>query len=74
MLPISNIEQVKKTFNDILSKYEVDVLFNNCGYGMKCRFEDINEENMRKSIDTNILGMVRVTQQFIPYFKKENKE
>lgn len=29
---------------------------------------DVNE--MTQSMDTNILGMIRVTQQFIPYFKK----
>ena len=37
---------------------------------MKFRFEDMTEESMKDSLDINILGMVRVTQQFIPHFKK----
>ena len=41
---------------------------------MKYRFEDMTEETIKNSIDTNILGMVRVTQQFIPHFKKGNQE
>ena len=53
-----------------LSEHNVDVLFNNAGYGMKARFEDMTEEDMAASIGTNVLRMVRVTQQFIPHFKK----
>ena len=70
-LDITNIEQVKKTSQEILDKFSVDVLFNNAGIGMKYRFEDMTEEAIKNSIDTNILGMVRVTQQFIPHFKKK---
>lgn len=69
-LDISNFEQVKKTSEEILKKFDVDVLFNNAGYGMKFKFEDMTEEEMKRSLDTNILGTVRVTQQFIPHFKK----
>ena len=69
-LDITNIEQVKKTSQEILDKFNVDVLFNNAGVGMKYRFEDMTEDAIKNSIDTNILGMVRVTQQFIPHFKK----
>ena len=53
-----------------MSEHNVDVLFNNAGYGMKARFEDMTEEDMAASIGTNVLRMVRVTQQFIPHFKK----
>ena len=53
-----------------LSEHNVDVLFNNAGYDMKARFEDMTEEDMAASIGTNVLRMVRVTQQFIPHFKK----
>lgn len=51
----------------------MDVLFNNAGYGMKTRFEDMTEESMRRSLDTNVLGMIRVTQEFIPYFKQRKQ-
>lgn len=70
-LDITNIEQVKRTSEEILKNFDVDVLFNNAGYGMKFRFEDMTEEIIKNSLDTNISGMVRVTQQFIPHFKKK---
>lgn len=70
-LDITSPQQVEETSSAILDKYDVDVLYNNAGYGMKARFEDMTEDAMKKSIDTNILGMVRVTQKFIPFFKKK---
>ena len=54
-LDITNIEEVKKTSQEILDKFNVDVLFNNAGIGMKYRFEDMTEEAIKNSIDTNIL-------------------
>lgn len=70
-LDITKPEQIAETVSAVLEKYDVDVLFNNAGYGVKSRFEDMTEEIMWKSINTNILGMVRVTQKFIPYFKQK---
>ena len=70
-LDVTNQKQVSEICSEVLAKYDVDVLFNNAGYGMKSRFEDMQEEAIRKSIDTNILGFIRVTQQFIPYFKNK---
>ncbi|WP_316668116.1 SDR family NAD(P)-dependent oxidoreductase [uncultured Propionibacterium sp.] len=70
-LDITNVEQVKSASQSILGKYDVDVLFNNAGYGMKAKFEDMTENAMKRSIDTNVLGMIRVTQQFIPFFKRK---
>ena len=68
-MDITDSRQVKDTAAAILEKFDVDVLFNNAGYGMKARFEDMDEEEAKKSLDTNVLGMVRVTQAFIPHFK-----
>lgn len=68
-LDVTKTETINKTVEEVLEKYDVDVLFNNAGYGMKSKFEDMKEETMLKSFDTNVLGMIRVTQQFIPYFK-----
>lgn len=70
-LDVTNSKQIEETVSKVLENHEVDVLFNNVGYGMKARFEDMTEKMMLQSIDTNVLGMVRVTQKFIPYFKEK---
>lgn len=72
-LDLTKPEQITDTVSAVLELYDVDVLFNNTGYGIKSRFEDMTEELMWKSVNTNILGMVRVTQKFIPHFKKSRQ-
>lgn len=69
-LDVTKPEQIAETVTTVLEKYEVDVLFNNVGYGMKSPLEDLPEDIIWKSLDTNFVGMVRVTQKFIPYFKR----
>ena len=68
-LDVTKPEQIQATVSEVLEKYDVDVLFNNAGYGMKSKFEDMTEEDMQRSLNTNLFGMIRVTQKFIPYFK-----
>ncbi len=70
-LDVTKPELIESTVSEVFEKYDVDVLFNNAGYGMKTRFEDMTEEAMQRSLNTNLLGMVRVTQKFIPYFKSK---
>lgn len=72
-LDLTKPEQITDTVFAVLELYDVDVLFNNAGYGIKSCFEDMTEELMWKSVNTNILGMVRVTQKFIPHFKKAGR-
>lgn len=43
-MDVTNSEQVTKVSTEILEKYDVDVLFNNAGYGMKAKFEDNGRE------------------------------
>ena len=69
-LDVTKPKQIKNTVQQVLSLYDVDVLFNNVGAGMKARLEDIPEDVIYKSFETNLLGMIRVTQAFIPHFKK----
>jgi len=68
-LDVTKPEQIAETVSAVLAQYDVDVLFNNVGYGMKARFEDMSEETMWNSLNTNLMGMVRVTQRLIPHFK-----
>ena len=51
-LDVTKPEQIKATVSSVLQEYDVDVLFNNAGYGMKPRFEDMTEEAMQRSLDT----------------------
>ena len=60
-LDVTKPEQIETTVSAVLKEHDVDVLFNNAGYGMKTRFEDMTEEAMQRSLNTNLLGMILTT-------------
>lgn len=51
----------------------VDVVFNNAGFGLGGPLESYSEEQMLNQINTNLLGAIRVTQAFIPYFRAKKR-
>ena len=69
-LDLMNPEQIKETCQKALEQYDIDVLFNNAGYGIMGPFEKLPEKEIRKLFDTDVIGTMLVTQQFIPHFKK----
>lgn len=69
-LDLTDPQQIRKTSRKALEEYDVDVLFNNAGYGMMGPFELLPEEEIRKLFDTDVIGTMLVTQLFIPHFKK----
>ena len=46
--------------------YGLDVLVNNAGFGTMAPMERITDEDMRRQFETNVFGLVAVTQAFLP--------
>ena len=69
-LDLLDRKQISDTCHKALEEYDIDVLFNNAGYGIMGPFEKLPEEEIRKLFDTDVIGTMLVTQQFIPHFKK----
>jgi short-subunit dehydrogenase len=72
-LDVTNKEQIKKVVEDVISNYDVDVVFNNAGYGLAGPFEGTSDEQITNNINTNLLGVMRVTKAFIPNFRAKKK-
>lgn len=72
-LELTNPEQIERTCRSALAQYDIDVLFNNAGYGIMGPFEKLPESEIRKLFDTDVIGTMLVTQQFIPHFKKRRR-
>ncbi len=69
-LDVTNAAQIKNTV-DLAIQQGVDVVFNNAGYGLVGPMEAIADEQMVRQLNTNLLGVMRVTQAFIPYFREK---
>lgn len=72
-LDVTDREQIKTTVGQVISKYEVDVVFNNAGYGLMGAMEALSEDQIEKQIQTNLMGVLWTTKAFIPYFRKRKK-
>lgn len=69
-LDVTNIEQIETTVKYAIALGDIDVVFNNAGYGLIGPLESYSEEEIRSQFETNFFGVIWVTKAFIPYFKE----
>ena len=49
----------------------IDLLVNNAGYGLAGAFEDLSMEEIKAQYETNLFGVIRVTQAVLPIMRKQ---
>ena len=69
-LDVNSLDEIRETVEKALSLGDVDVVFNNAGYALLGILEAITDEQLVAQMETNFFGVVRVTQAFIPSFRK----
>ena len=70
-LDVTKPDQIKDAAARALALGPVDVLFNNAGYGLAGAFEGATDEQLVDEINTNLLGVMRVTQAFLPALRAQ---
>jgi len=70
-LDVTNLEQIKSTVKKALEIGDIDLVLNNAGYGLIGPLESLNDDQILRQLDTNLLGVIRVTKEFIPYFREK---
>ena len=66
-LDVTDDESVKNAVQLIISEASgIDVLVNNAGYAVSGAFEDLSMEEMKAQYETNLFGLIRVTQAVLP--------
>jgi NAD(P)-dependent dehydrogenase (short-subunit alcohol dehydrogenase family) len=68
-LDITDPQQITGAANEALARGEVDVVFNNAGYGMAGPLEGVTDEQMLRMVHTNLMGPIRVAKAFTPHFR-----
>jgi NAD(P)-dependent dehydrogenase (short-subunit alcohol dehydrogenase family) len=77
-LPLQSIEldvcsddSVRAAVGHVLSESSaIDVLINNAGLGYMAVVEELKMEDMRQQFETNVFGVLRVTQAVVPHMRK----
>lgn len=70
-MDVTDPEQIKTTVAKAISLYTIDVVFNNAGYGLMGAMETLSDEQILRQLNTNLLGVLRVTREFIPHFREK---
>ena len=70
-LDVTNPEQINSTIEKAISLGNIDVVLNNAGYALFGAMESFNDEQIVRQINTNLLGVMRVTKAFIPHFREK---
>ncbi|MBB3838281.1 NAD(P)-dependent dehydrogenase (short-subunit alcohol dehydrogenase family) [Runella defluvii] len=70
-LDVTDNAQIEDTVQKVIQQYTVDVVLNNAGYGLIGVIEALTDEQITRQIDTNLLGVIRVTKAFIPHFREK---
>ncbi|MEM6394328.1 MAG: SDR family oxidoreductase [Planctomycetota bacterium] len=51
----------------------INAVVNNAGFGMVGLFEEASEEEFTRQFDTNVFGVIRVTQAVLPYMRRQRR-
>ena len=71
-LDVTDDTSVKNAIDHILSEAgRIDILVNNAGYGLVGAFEDLSMEEIKSQYETNLFGLIRVTQAVLPTMRKQ---
>lgn len=69
-LDVTNPDQIIETIKNVTDKYSVDVVLNNAGYGLIGALESLSDEQIFRQIQTNLMGVIRVSKAFTSHFRE----
>jgi short-subunit dehydrogenase len=69
-LDVSDANQVKNVFSQILDQHDVKILVNNAGFGVFEEFAESDWKTVEGMFSTNVLGLMACTQAVLPYMLK----
>jgi NAD(P)-dependent dehydrogenase (short-subunit alcohol dehydrogenase family) len=71
-LDVIDENSIKSAIESILSEAgRIDLLVNNAGYVLTGAFEDIGINEIKALYETNVFGVIRVTQAVLPIMRKQ---
>ncbi len=70
LLDVTDRSSVERVVADAIARHDtIDVLVNNAGIGAIGSFEDTSEEVYRQVFETNVFGVIAITQAVLPHMR-----
>ena len=73
VLDLNDSNSIRETLNKILEQTDGELfgLFNNAGFGQPGAVEDLTRQALREQFETNVLGLVELTNLILPIMRKQ---
>ena len=72
-MDVTRPDMIRSATQKILHRYgKIDVLVNNAGYGLYAYIEDASPEEINALFQTNVMGLIAVSQAVIPIMKAQH--
>ena len=73
-LDVLDKDSIKNAIFEGIEKFgKIDVLVNNAGYGAYGVLEAASDENITRQFNTNVIGLLFVTREILPHFRKSKE-
>lgn len=73
-LDVTDPESIRAAIAATLERFgRIDVVVNNAGYGLLGAFEAASSEQIERQFETNVLGLMSVCREILPYFREQKK-
>ena len=73
-LDVSDVDSINKAMQLIFSEIpKIDILVNNAGFSVRSAVEEIEIEKLKKMMDVNVFGIIRMTQAVLPVMRKAGR-
>ena len=73
-LDVTDKESIDAVVSGAVEKFgKIDVLVNNAGYGSHAYLEQFPEQKIYDLFETNVFGLIRVSQAVLPHMRKNRK-
>lgn len=71
-LDVTDSAAVRRVVDDAFSALgRIDVVVNNAGYGLSASVEEAADEQIRKILDTNVIGSIQVIRAALPHLRAQ---
>lgn len=69
---VTDTDSIRKAVSEGIKRFgKIDALINNAGYYTIGILESATEDQIRRQIDTNLIGLINTTKEIVPYFRKQ---
>lgn len=73
-LDVTDPASIKSAVEATLEKFgRIDAVVNNAGYGLIGAFEAASTEQIERQFETNVLGLMNVCREILPYFREQKR-